>query len=170
MQYMSAPSARLNGRQSLAIIVTLDSVQLSYVLLALLLSDFDGYDMFFLALHLPHVFTVLLAYIVVHYSSGAVDVLRILVLFYVICFITDAFTLLARFGFLLHANAHTWLAQLVRLCIALLFIFIDVGGALFADLSRATAYTLTLRTDEQVLALAQRYQTTGEPKGVNLPV
>lgn len=160
----------LHGRQSLSMVVSLDAIALTYVLLTLLLSHFDGYDMFLLALHLPHLFTLLLAYVVVNYSSTVVDVLNMLVLFYLVAMCVDALVLVVRFGLLFHADTqYALFMQGVRLAIAIVFIFVDLCGVLFAQMSRATAYTLALRTDEQIQALSEQVQRFENMRGVSLP-
>jgi hypothetical protein len=145
-----------NGRLQMARIVALDAVVLSYVALTLALSDFDGYDMFFLAFHLPHIFTVMLAYGVVTYSSKAVEVLRILVAFYLIELLIDCAAFGLRFIFMVHSDRVHWVGQLVRMFIALLFVCIDLFGFFFAEMMRETAYSFVLGTDRYVAAFAEQ--------------
>lgn len=165
---MQAPAAeaRYNGRMQMARIVTLDAVTLSYVALTLCLSDFDGYDMFFLAFHLPHIFTVLLGHGIVMYSSKAVEVLRVLVAFYLIALVIDCLAFTMRFLFTIHSDRVHWRAQLVRMFIALLFVCVDLFGFFFAEMMRETAYRFALRTDRLVAAFAaQRMSWNGRSGG-----
>jgi len=144
---------RIHGRRSLALVVAWDSRVFGNVLVALLLSAFGGYDLFLFALHLPHVFTIMLGYVAVHYSPLAVDTLRMLVFFYLIALVLDSVVLVGRIVFVV-SGGETRFAELVRAALALLFIGVDLCGAFFTDLSRHSAETLLLRTDEQVQALA----------------
>lgn len=158
--------ARHHGRQSLAAVLSIDAITLSYAFIALLLSDLDGYDMFIVALHMPHVFTVLLNFAIVHYTSNAIDVLRLLVLFFWVALFVDLFVLVVRFIFVFHAETfHALMALGVRIAICFLFIFVDLCGALFADAARAASQTLVARTDEQLAAIAKEYAETQLARG-----
>jgi hypothetical protein len=144
----------IHGRRSLALVVSADAVASSYVVLSLLLSDFDGYDLFFLALHLPHLFTILLGYVSVHYASTSLDTLRVLMLCYIIALVLDLIVLVVRLGFSVHSRQPR-LVELTRASIALFLVASDACGAFFADMSRASAHLLRIRSDEQLLALAR---------------
>lgn len=160
--------AQVHGRVSLKMVISIDSTLLLYVLLTLLQSNFDGYDLFFLSLHLPHIFTVLLAYVVVQYSVHNVAALKILIAGYMIAIPFDFAVIVVRMLFLFHTTSvSAALAQALRGAFALTFLVIDVFGAVFAERSHAKAHLLALRIDEQFQALARHYASL-EHRGTTL--
>lgn len=160
---------RLNGRQTLAAVLALDSIALSYAVLVLLLSDFDGYDMFILALYMPHIFTVLLNFISVHYFTSANDVLGLLVLFFWIAMTVDLFVFIVRLIMLFHSESlRNTLGGFVRIALALLFIFIDLAGALCAGMTRAAATKLSVMMNEKRAALEKQLLESEYARGTEI--
>lgn len=158
----------MHGRVSLKMVISIDSTLLLYVLLTLLQSNFDGYDLFFLSLHLPHIFTVLLAYVVLQYSVHNVTALKILIAGYMIAIPFDFAIIVVRMLFLFHTTGvASALAQALRGAFAAVFLVIDVFGAVFAERSHAKAHLLALRIDEQFQAMARHYAAL-EHRGTTL--
>lgn len=137
-------------------VVSLDSALLLAALTALLLGDFAPFDVLLLALHLPHLFTTAIAYVSVHYSTAAADVLRMLIVFYLLALTIDIFVAIARCAFLIHARDRHFLAELVRLFLACAFAATDIAGAIFTDFARTSFHTFALLTNHQLVTFAHR--------------
>ena len=169
----------INGRRSLAGVLLLDSLALSYATLALLLSTrVDPLDIALLAAQLaPHLFTATIVYVVVRHSYNAGYLLRVAILLFSLCFVVDAAVALIRFClFIAPSYAADMiapllpLAHIVRIAVALLFLFVDLVGIVFADLSQSTAFIVALRTNEQLLAHEAAQKQSAAPRAQPLPV
>jgi len=146
---------RIHGRRSLALVVSWDAILTTGVVLAILLSNFDGFDLLFFALHSTHIFSVLLGYVVVHYSALTVAALRILSVTYFIALLFDLVVLVSRIAMASSGGGSVpLLHQTMRVALAFGLMVVDVSGAFFADLSRSSAETLLVRTDEELQMLA----------------
>jgi hypothetical protein len=154
-----------NGRRSLAGALMLDSMALSYALLALILSTrIDLIDIALFAAQLvPHLFSATTLYVILrHRTETTHRLLRITVAIYVVALLVDIAVALTRFGLFVAAPADTLpraacgepppQVHLVRIAIALLFVFVDLIGIVFAELTRSTAHLAHLRTNEQLIA------------------
>jgi hypothetical protein len=153
----------IRGRQVLALIVTLDSVVLAAALL-LLLTAIDlgnGYDIFFLAAHMIHLFSVMLGYVVVRHSSTVVDSLRLVMLIFCVLLIVDLALVVARIVMLSHEHGalgplrHMHLTLLTRLVVSVLFLLVDMAGIFFANLAQTSAFARQY-SNMQMLSLASR--------------
>ena len=168
----TAPNnALLNGRRSLSGVLLLDSLTLSYAMLALLLSThIDLVDIGLLLVQIvPHLFTSTIVYVVVRHSFTVNNLLRVAALLYSLCFVVDAAIAFLRFClFIFPGEGDATLtvplsprllpmAHAVRIAVALLFLFVDLVGVVFADLSQSTAHIGALRTNEQLFA----YESNG---------
>ncbi len=141
-------------------VVSLDATLSLVAITTLLLSEFEPIDTLLLMLHLPHLLTIAIAYVSVHFSSAAADVLRMLVLFYLIALVADIAVAVARCAFLIHAQERLFFAELVRLALALAFACTDLAGAIFADFARTSMHTFDLVTNQHLLAFAaHRFNT-----------
>lgn len=146
---------RIHGRRSLALVVSWDAILTTGVVFAILLSHFEGFDLLFFALHSIHVFSVLLGYVVVNYSALTVAALRILGVTYFTALLFDLLVLVSRIAMAVDGGSTTpRLHQMVRVALAFGLMVVDVSGAFFADLSRNSAETLLVRTDEAIQMLA----------------
>lgn len=153
----------IRGRQVLALIVTLDSVALLTATL-LLLTAIDlgnGYDIFFIAAHMLHLFSAMLGYVVVRHSSTVVDSLRIVMLIFCILLVVDLAIVVARIVMLSHEHTalgslqHMHLTLLTRLVLSIAFLLIDIGGIFFANLAQTSAFARQY-SNLQLLSLASR--------------
>lgn len=153
---------KLRGRISIALTLSLDAVLFSYLLLLLANSSFQQLDVALFAPHLAHVFTILLAYFIVHYSQRSHDALRLLVLIYLVAFLFDSLAVVARIIMYArrdsaeehHACHGGVVGHFLRVLIGSVYVVLDLCGAFFADMTRATVYMLAVRTDEQLQAIA----------------
>lgn len=148
----------IRGRLSLALVANIDAVLLSYdVLLLLLALDLlDAYDMFFLGMHLLHIFTVSMAYIVVRHATTSIDTLRILAVAYFVVLLIDVAIIVGRILMIGHTHAAgvpRHMNALVTLLLAVLFVFTDIAGAFFTNLAQHSAFS-HYYTNEQLATIA----------------
>lgn len=156
----------------MAIVATLDAVLLTYAVLLLLLAldYFDGLDVFLLSLHLLHIFTVLMSYVVVRHATTSLDTLRMLLMVYFLMMIIDSGICFVRVLFLGHSDddetsaTHQHIGGVVRVMLALSFVMIDIGGAIFTNVAQHTAVQLHYTNNDlfdladEAMALQQQQQ------------
>ncbi len=139
----------MRGRASLALVLSADATLFSYLVIMLLHSTFEHYDIALLALHATHIFTAILGYVIVHYSKSSLDLLKLLTLFYLVAFVVDSLTVFAR---IVLSPSST--VSALRIALGVGYVLLDLVGAFFADMTRSTAYLLAVRSDEHMQAIA----------------
>jgi hypothetical protein len=156
----------MHGRRTLAIIATLDFVVFSYMLLVLLLTldRLDFYDTLLIGGHWLHSITWPLGFIIVRRATPVHKLLRMLSVLYVIAFVCDALTVVARLFLLTNIVAHEHTASApvagaVRCALGIMFCGIDAVGAFFGDFGYQYALLPTY-SDSQMVATAARIATT----------
>jgi len=152
----------IRGRQSLALVASIDAFALAlvFVLLLLAVDDFEAYDFLLASVHLLHLFTAGLAYDAVRRAITSLDTLRILVIVYLIVLIVDIAVLIARIILLGHTHddrVHRHMNELVRVVLALLFVFIDASGALFTNVAQHSAFSLYYTNDQLATVADQQF-------------
>jgi len=150
----------IRGRQALAVVVTVDSTLLfaSFLLLLTAIDLGNKYDFAFLLVHMLHLFTLMLGYVVVRHSASNTDSLRILLLVYVVLLITDTAILMARFVMLSqweHEEQHLHLTLASRIILVTCFVVVDAAGVLFAMWAQDSAFAIDY-SNEQLMAVASR--------------
>ena len=168
---------QIRGRQTLALVVTLDAIFL-VVLAFLLLTALDvceKYDMALLLVHALHLFSAFLSYVIIRHSSTIVDSLRIILLVYLVLLIVDVAVLFARIAILLHtSHAHKSVDQsaaahdatfvrfgamkftaISRILLVIYFILIDVAAVIYGNWAQSSAF-IQQYSNEQLLSVASR--------------
>jgi len=147
----------IDGRRSLAAVVSWDATLSAGIVVVILLSRFDGFDLLFLALHSTHVFSVLLGCIVMNNAALISSTLRILAYTYATAIVFDIIVVMARLAIIIGHDdgAAPLLHEWVRLAFAAALFFVDCNGMFFADLSANSVSALLVCTDEQVQMVAR---------------
>jgi hypothetical protein len=157
---------KIRGRYSLACVERMDGFFVGYAIVVLVISfdTFNTYDVFFNALHLLHIFSTLLNYACVRHQTTSAEMLRILVMLYMILLLVDIAIVIARFVTMGHlhdpsvpeAQRHQHMGTLVRIMLGIGFAIIDLLGVFFGNLAQQSAISMHMST-EHLLAEAEAH-------------
>lgn len=157
---------KIRGRYSLACVDRLDAFFVGYALIVLLISldTFNTYDVVFNALHLLHIFSTLLNYVCVRHQTTSPEMLRILVVLYMILLLVDVAIVIARIVTMGHlhdesvpeAQRHQHIGSFVRILLGVGFVFVDLLGVFFSNLAQQSAIAMHMSNDH-LLAEAEAH-------------
>lgn len=140
------------GKKELSLIVTLDSVLFSLMFCTSIVTlSCCWFNVVFLLLYMPHVFTTGIGYMILTNRSFSTDVLFMLTASYSLAFLLDILVVILRLVFFFQGGVDV-LPELVFGLLGLCFLTLDLTAIFFSDLAKKSAVALEIKTDEQWMA------------------